>query len=150
VTDIRDIHQERLDAISGALGIGGLQRHIFLCAQQSTPRCSSYEDSSEVWRYLKTRLRDLGLASAPPPWRGDDVDGPPPPSLGEARSGTVLRTKVDCFRVCEQGPIAVIYPDGTWYRMVSIEVMERIILEHLIGGRPVVEYVFAVDELGLR
>jgi len=133
----------RLDKISGALSIGGLQRHIFLCAQQATPRCSTAEESAEVWRYLKQRLKDLGLASAPAPWRGDFSVEPETPS----GTGTVLRSKVDCFRICEQGPIAVVYPDGVWYHSVTVQVMERIISEHLVGGVPVEEFVFATDRL---
>ena len=137
---------ERLEAISGSLGIGSLERHIFLCAQQSNPRCSTYEESSSVWRHLKRRLKAMDLASAPPPWRGKDESEPPPPT--PRGGGSILRTKVDCLRICEQGPIAVVYPDGIWYRGVTEEVLDRIIDEHLVGGRPVTEYVFAVDELG--
>jgi (2Fe-2S) ferredoxin len=139
------VRPDRLDAIAGTLGIGGLQRHIFLCAQQTTPKCSGYEESATVWRHLKRRLKQLDLASAPAPWRGIDVDQPAPPSAPGA--GTVLRTKVDCLRVCEQGPIAVVYPDGTWYRGVTTEVLDRIIDEHIVGGVPVDEFVFAVDDL---
>lgn len=136
---------DRLEAIAGSLGIGGLERHIFLCAQQSNPRCSGYEQSSAVWQHLKRRLKAMDLSSAPAPWRGTDPGAPPPPT--PRGTGSILRSKVDCFRICEQGPIAVVYPDGTWYRGVTVEVLDRIIEEHLVGGSPVQEFVFALDDL---
>jgi (2Fe-2S) ferredoxin len=123
----------RLAGIAGGIGVGRAQRHIFLCAMQKKPRCSSYEESAEVWNYLKKRLRELGLDG-----KGEGAEAATPP---------VLRNKVDCLRICEQGPIAVVYPEGTWYRSVTVEVMERIITEHLVGGRPVAAYVFATAPL---
>jgi (2Fe-2S) ferredoxin len=136
---------ERLEAIAASLGIGAIDRHIFVCAQQSNPKCSSYEESSATWKHLKSRLRRLGLASSPPRWQSTDIDQAPPPT--DRGTGTVLRSKVDCLRICEHGPIAVVYPEGIWYRSVDPAAMDRIIDEHILEGRPVESLRFATDEL---
>jgi len=136
--------RQRLESIADALSIPRVQRHIFLCADQTTPKCAPREEASELWSHLKKRLKELGLASNPPPWYGKPgVEAKPVP----AGEGSVLRNKVDCLRICEQGPIAVVYPGGTWYAHLTIERLDRIIQEHLINGHPVEEYVFATGSL---
>lgn len=137
---------DRIEAIALAQGIGRgtIRRHLFLCADQTNPKCAPVIETNETWRYVKRRLKELGLNDPPPPWYGNEALPAAPVEPGTSR---VLRSKVDCLRICERGPIAVVYPDGTWYHSVTPAVAERIIAEHIVGGVPVAEFVFATDGL---
>ena len=106
-----------------SLGLEKVSRHIFLCADQTEAECCTKAAGLEAWEYLKKRLKELGLAGG--------------------ASAQVFRTKANCFRVCTRGPIAVVYPEGVWYHSCSPAVLERIIQEHLLGGRVVEEFAFA-------
>ena len=94
-----------------------VSHHLLLCATPTKAACCNSTEGKESWEYLKILLKKYNLEDA------------------ERPEGIVLRSKVDCLRICNGGPILLIWPDGVWYGGITPERIRIIIEEHLIKGR---------------
>lgn len=118
-----DLVNQKLATRAQQLFIPNIEKHLFLCADQTKPLCCQKEVGLEVWDYLKLRIKELNLETK------------------------VFRTKANCLRVCDRGPILLVYPDGVWYHSVTVEILEKILQEHIIGGAIVSQYAFVSPNL---
>ncbi len=116
--------EEQLRAVAGKLGIGAYRRHVLLC---TGPKCCTPEEGAAAWEVLKGQIKEHGLGA------------------GER---ACYRTKVGCLRICCHGPTMLVYPEGTWYHGMTADRIPRFVEEHLVGGKPVEEWVFARNPIG--
>lgn len=119
-----DDHLDIARAAAEKRGVGTYERHILLCIG---PDCCTVEEGAAAWGRLKKRVAELN---------------------GSADAGRVYRTKVGCLRVCDQGPVAVVYPEGTWYGDLGPANLDRVIDEDLAQGREVAALVIGHNPLG--
>ena len=98
--------------------------HLLLCATPSKALCSPDPQlGAASWDTLKRLVRDL------------DLENPTRPQ------GIVLRSKADCLRICTDGPVLLIWPEGIVYGGVTPERVARIVQEHVIGGRAIEAWI---------
>ena len=101
-----------------------ISQHLLLCATPSKALCCPDPAVGVAsWEALKRLVRELGLEDPARP------------------EGIVLRSKADCLRICADGPVLLIWPEGIVYGAVSPERIVRIVREHVMGGVPIEPWI---------
>ncbi len=101
------------------------RHHVFFCLNQrgSGEACCAQHDAQAAFDHCKARIKAEGLA------------GP----------GGVRVNKAGCLDRCAGGPVAVVYPEGTWYTYVDRDDIDEIVERHLKGGEVVERLRLAPD-----
>ena len=107
-------------------GVGSYERHIFLC---TGPDCCTPEEGAAAWTALKRAVAEFN---------------------GSGESGRVYRTKVGCLRICRQGPVGVVYPEGHWYAGLDPAAIARVVADDLGQGVPVADHLIGENPLVTR
>jgi len=93
------------------------EHHVFFCMNQrdgGRESCGPH-GAEAAQKHAKKRIKELGLSGC----------------------GKVRINQAGCLDRCEQGPVLVVYPEGTWYTYVDTSDIDEIIDSHLVGGKPV-------------
>ena len=93
------------------------ERHVFFCINQREEGrgCCADHGAAKAQEHAKRRLKAL------------DLNGP----------GKVRINKAGCLDRCEEGPVLVVYPEGTWYTYIDEQDIDEIVDSHLVGGKVV-------------
>ena len=108
-----------------------VSHHLLLCATPTKAKCCDPKTGLATWNELKRLIKELGLENSDRP------------------EGVVLRSKVDCLRICDKGPILVVWPDGIWYTAATTEKIEAIIHQHIIHHKPVHDWIYKTTSFQL-
>ena len=99
-----------------------IKKHLLLCATPTKQKCFKGNEGQKTWECLKKTLKKF--------------ENDP-----STKNVHILRSKADCLRVCKNGPILLIWPEGIWYGGVTCERIEEIIHKHIVHGNPLEEWI---------